>query len=410
MLAIKVDRGRLRDTFVHMSAIGATPKGGVHRLALSDADRDARDLLKTWCKRAGYEVRVDRMGSMFARRPGRNAGLPPILIGSHLDSQPMAGRFDGPAGVLAALEVLQTLDDHRITTDHPIDLVNWTNEEGARFSPPLLASGVFAGVHRLDFALARTDVAGLSVENELRRIGYAGAGDVGGPVAAYIEVHIEQGTVLEEAGAVIGNVTGVVGIRDTLVKVLGEDAHAGPLPMSRRRDALVGAAQMILAARQIGLDYAPDARVTIGRLSVPSDSHSVVPGRVEMVLDVRHPENDSIEQLQADLEARFRTIAEDCRLDVEFHRVWDYRPVMFDPQIRSAIEAASRVHGYRYLTLPSRAGHDAWNMARVTPSAMIFIPCRDGISHNELEFAEDAHIAAGADVLLAALLAVDARP
>jgi N-carbamoyl-L-amino-acid hydrolase len=410
MLAIKVDRGRLRDTFAQMSAIGATPKGGVHRLALSDADRDARDLLNTWCQRAGYEVRVDRMGSMFARRPGRNAGLPPILIGSHLDSQPMAGRFDGPVGVLAALEVLQTLDDHRITTEHPIDLVNWTNEEGARFSPPLLASGVFTGVHQLDFALARTDAAGLSVENELRRIGYAGADDVGGPVAAYIEVHIEQGTVLEEAGAVIGNVTAVVGIRDTLVKVFGEDAHAGPLPMDRRRDALVGAAQMILAARRIGLDHAPDARVTIGRLSVPSDSHSVVPGRVEMVLDVRHPEQDSIEQLQAKLEARFRAIAEECRLDVEFHRVWDYQPVMFDPKIRSAIEAASRAHGYRHLALPSRAGHDAWNMARLTPSAMIFIPCRDGISHNELEFAEDAHIAAGADVLLAALLAVDARP
>jgi beta-ureidopropionase / N-carbamoyl-L-amino-acid hydrolase len=409
VLAITVDRERLRNAFAQMSAIGATPKGGVHRLALSDADRDARDLLKTWCQRAGYEVRIDRMGSMFARRQGRNESLPPILIGSHLDSQPMAGRFDGPVGVLAALEVLQTLDDHRIATEHPVDLVNWTNEEGARFNPPLLASGVFAGVHQLGFALACTDATGLSVEGELRRIGYAGAHDVGGPVAGYIEVHIEQGTVLEEAGAVIGSVTGVVGIRDTHVTVLGEDTHAGPLPMDRRRDALVGAAQMVLAARQIGLAHAPDARVTVGRLSVPSDSHSVVPGRVEMVLDVRHPEKDSIEQLQAELEARFRTIAAECQLDVEFRQIWNYQPVMFDPHLRSAIERASDAHGYRHLPLPSRAGHDAWNMARVAPSAMIFIPCRNGISHNELEFAEDVHIAAGADVLLAALLAADAR-
>lgn len=216
--------------------------------------------------------------------------------------------------------------------------------------------------------------------------------------------------MLEEAGAVIGSVTGVVGIRDTHVTVLGEDTHAGPLSMDRRRDALVGAAQMILAAHQIGLDHAPDARVTVGRLSVPSDSHSVVPGRVEMVLDVRHPVMDSIEQLQAELEARFRTIAAECRLDVQFRQIWDYQPVMFDPHLRSAIEWASVSYGYRHLPLPSRAGHDAWNMARVAPSAMIFIPCRNGISHNELEFAEDVHIAAGADVLLAALPAADARP
>lgn len=409
MTGIKVNRDRLCDTFTQMSAIGATPRGGVHRLALSDADRDARNLLKALCERAGYPVRVDRIGNMFARRASRNPQPPPILIGSHLDSQPMAGRYDGPAGVLAALEVLRTLDDHGIVTKHPIELVNWTNEEGARFSPPLMASGVFAGVHQLDFVLAARDADGATLEAELSRIGYAGAHDVGGPVASYIELHIEQGTVLEEAAAVIGNVSGVVGIRDIFVTVLGEDVHAGPLPIERRADALFGAAQMVVAAREIGLASGSDARVTVGKLSVPSNSHSIVPGRVEMVVDLRHPELEQIDLMQQAIEARFREIAMQSRLEVAFRTLWDYQPVAFDRHLRAAIEAASFAHGYPCVGLPSRAGHDAWNMARVTPSAMIFIPCRGGISHNENEFAEDEHIAAGADILLAAVGAADFR-
>jgi N-carbamoyl-L-amino-acid hydrolase len=288
--------------------------------------------------------------------------------------------------------------------------VNWTNEEGARFRPPLLASGVFAGVYDLEFALSRQDDAGHTVGSELTRIGYAGAYDAGCPVAGYIEVHIEQGTVLQEARAIIGNVTGVVGILDTKVTVTGEDAHAGPLPMERRRDALVGAAKMILAAQDVGLANAPDARVTIGRLSVPSNSHSVVPGRVEMVLDIRHPQERAIEALQAALEQRFQAIAAESGLKVAFEGLWYYQPVSFAPQLRAAIDAGAQALGYAHLALPSRAGHDAWNIARVAPAAMIFIPCRDGISHNELEFAEDVHIAAGADILLAAVLAADAAP
>ncbi|BAT59470.1 N-carbamoyl-L-amino acid hydrolase [Variibacter gotjawalensis] len=409
MESIKVNRHRLRETFDQISAIGATKRGGVHRLALSDADWEARDLLKTWCDESGYTLRVDRMGSMFARRAGTDAGLAPVVIGSHLDSQPMAGRFDGPAGVLTALEVLRTLDDHDVATRHPIDLVNWTNEEGARFSPPLMASGVYAGIKELDFALGCTDVSGVSVSTELKRIGYAGAEPVGGPVAAYIELHIEQGTVLQDAGATIGAVSGVVGIRDTMVEIVGEDTHAGPLPMERRRDALVAAAEMILAARKIGLAHKPDARVTIGRLSVPSNSHSVVPGRVEMTLDIRHPEQAAIDLLQVELEANFRLIAGRSDVEVTFRPLWNYKAVAFDEALRSAIADASQTLGYKQLSLPSRAGHDAWNMARIAPSAMIFIPCRDGISHNEAEFASDEDIAAGADVLLAATRFADAK-
>jgi len=408
MVVVAVDRERLRDTMIRMSEVGSTANGGVHRLALDDKDREARDLLKAWCEASGFRVRVDRIGNMFARRPGRRADLAPIVIGSHLDSQPMAGRFDGPVGVLAALEALRTLDDRQIATDHPLELVNWTNEEGARFRPPLLASGVFAGVYDLDFALSQRDDSGLTVASELVRVGYAGEHPVGGPVAAYIELHIEQGTVLQEAGAVIGNVTGVVGIRDTNVVVTGEDVHAGPLPMVARRDALVGAASMVLAAQEIGLANAPDARVTVGRLSVPSNSHSVVPGRVDMVLDVRHPDADALDALQSTLERRLVEIAAERRLDVSFEQLWSYQPVAFAPHLRDAIGAAAEAHGHAHLALPSRAGHDAWNIARIAPAAMIFIPCRDGISHNELEFAQDAHIAAGADVLLATALAADA--
>jgi N-carbamoyl-L-amino-acid hydrolase len=409
--SIRINRERLQGTMDLMSAVGATPNGGVHRLSLDDKDREARDLLKRWCEQSGFAVRVDRIGNMFARRAGKNPALPPLLIGSHLDSQPMAGRFDGPAGVLAALEVLRTLDDLSLATEHPIDLVNWTNEEGARFRPPLLASAVFAGVHALEFALAQRDDGGLTVAQELARIGYAGPEPVGGPIAGYIELHIEQGTVLEDARATIGVVSGVVGIRDTKVIVTGEDTHAGPLPMHLRRDALVGAAKMVIAAQEIGLSHAPDARVTVGRLSVPSNSHSVVPGRVDLVLDVRHPESDSIGPLQEALERRFRQIASESNLAVAFEEIWYYPPVVFDPRLRGFIRDTAAGCGYPQLELPSRAGHDAWNIARVAPSAMIFIPCRGGISHNEAEFAEPEHIAAGADVLLGAVVAADAlRP
>jgi len=405
MQPIKVNRARLKEAMDNISAVGATPRGGLHRLALGDKDKEARDMLRDWCEQAGYPMRVDRIGNMYARRAGRDESELPVLIGSHLDSQPMAGRFDGPVGVIAALEVMKTLDDHGIATDRPIDLVNWTNEEGARFQPPLLASGVFAGAYELDYALSRQDSEGVSVASELERIGYAGTHAAGFPISSYIELHIEQGVVLEQANTTIGVVSGFVGIRDTRVSVLGENVHAGPLPMHLRKDALVGAAKMVLAAQEIGLAHTPDARVTVGRLSVPSDSHSIVPGRVDLVLDVRHPDAASLDALQAKLEGRFREIAAEHGLSVEFEPYWNYAPIVFDPKVREYIRTAANLHGYSSLDLPSRAGHDALNIAKVAPTAMIFIPCLKGISHNESEFATDEDIAAGADILLAAALA-----
>lgn len=402
--ALRVNRDRLRAALEEMSRFGATERGGLHRLALSDEDREARRCLVDWCSNAGFDVQVDRMGSIYATRAGRSPDAPPLMIGSHLDSQPYGGRYDGPIGVLAAYEVMRSLDDLGIETEHPVQLVDWTNEEGARFRPPLVASGVFAGVYDLDFGLACRDDSGLSLGSELDRIGFAGTLQPGWPLAGYIEIHIEQGTVLEHAGKPIGLVTGVVGIRDLIVRVRGEDTHAGPLDMHLRRDALVGAAEMIVAANSIGLAHAPDARATVGRISVPSNSHSVVPGFAEFVLDMRHPEASALAALERELTDAMDKIAARRKLSVAFEDMWSYPPVAFDPAIHKAISESAAALGLETMALPSRAGHDAWNMARIAPAAMIFIPCRDGISHNELEHAEFEHIAASADVLLGAVV------
>jgi len=404
-MTIGVNRSRLAATFAEMSMIGATKNGGVHRLALDDRDREARDLLAKWCVSSGYSLKVDRVGSMFARREGKR-DVDPIVIGSHLDSQHMAGRFDGPAGVLAALEVLRTLDDHDISTDRPLVLVNWSNEEGARFAPPMLASGVFSGNYDTSFALSRSDRNGLKYGAELKRIGYAGDCDPGFAIAGYLELHIEQGTVLQDAETTIGVVSGFTGIRGLLVRVEGEDVHAGPLSMNRRRDSLVGAARMIVAANEIGLERAPEARVTVGRISVPSDSHCVVPGLTEMTVDIRHPTQEGVELLQQVLMTKFREIAADADLSVTVELGWDYPVIATSAEVQKAIIAGAQAFGYKSMYLPSRAGHDAWNMARIAPTGMIFIPCLDGISHNEREFATDEDLAAGADVLLHAALAL----
>jgi beta-ureidopropionase / N-carbamoyl-L-amino-acid hydrolase len=399
-LMLHVDRARLAARLSEMAMVGATGRGGVHRLALSDADRQARDLLDAWCRQKGFSLEVDTVGNMFASRTGRSSEAPPLLIGSHLDSQPNAGAYDGPVGVLCALEVLESLDDLDVETRQPVQVVNWTNEEGARFRPPLLASGVFAGIYDAEFALNCRDVEGIRFGDELQRIGYAGPRQPGWPISGYIEVHIEQGTVLEATGAVVGVVTGVVGIRDLQVTVVGEDTHAGPLDMRSRRDALLGAAEMIVAANALGLEHAPDSRVTVGRIAVPSDSHSVVPGLAEFTLDLRHPESNGLDSLEKAARERFQRIAHDRNLELRFKQMFEYPPVAFDISLRDEIRSAALGLGHPALDLPSRAGHDAWNMARVAPAAMIFIPCRDGISHNEREFAEFEHIVAAADVLL----------
>jgi beta-ureidopropionase / N-carbamoyl-L-amino-acid hydrolase len=404
----RIDEDRFARRFAEMSAIGATVAGGVHRMAATTEDGRCRDLLARWCREAGFTLETDRIGNMFARLEGADPEAPPLMLGSHLDSQPHAGAYDGPVGVLAALEVMETIRDAGIVPQRPVVLVNWTNEEGARFRPPLMGSGVFAGVHKIEDALASTDSDGLTLGEELARIGHAGDRAPGWPVHAYLEIHIEQGTTLETAGAVIGVVSGVVGIRDIEVTVRGEDTHAGPLAMEARKDALVAAAAMILDARRIGLANAPEARLTVGRMAVPSDSHSVVPGLVRFTLDLRHPDGAELARLEAGARQAFERIADANGVKVGFEPVWDYPPTAFDRLLRDGIARAADRLGHATLELPSRAGHDAWNMARICPAAMIFIPCRDGISHNEAEHAEHAHMAAAADVMLSLALDIAA--
>lgn len=401
-----IDQDRFAERFREMSAIGRTRNGGVHRLALTDEDKDCRDLLKSWCKEVGLQLQVDRMGSMFATLAGRDQNAPPLLIGSHLDSQPYAGAFDGPLGVLAGLEVIEALIDHGITPEIPVQLVNWTNEEGARFRPPLVASAVFAGSTPLEHGLASIDSDGVSIKEELKRIGYTGSVDPGWKIRGYIELHIEQGTTLEKADAPIGIVTGGVGLTDIRVQVFGEDTHAGPLSMRERRDALVGAAEMIASVPNLAIEDGEDARMTVGRISVPSDSHSVVPGLAEFTLDIRHPSGVGLARLEEKVRVRFETIAVERRLEVTFEKLWQYPPFEFDPDFRLAIASAARSNGYQSLELPSRAGHDAWNMSRVAPSALIFIPCKDGVSHNEKEYASMEHMVAGTQVLFDAVKAI----
>jgi N-carbamoyl-L-amino-acid hydrolase len=396
---LRVNRTRLAARLHEMAQIGATARGGVHRLALTDVDRQGRDLLAEWCEYGGHELVVDNVGSMFATRKGTMPQIPPFLIGSHLDSQPMAGAFDGSVGVLCALEVLDSLNDLDIETRQSIQCVNWTNEEGARFRPPLVASSIFAGLLDAQSALDCRDPEGIRYGDELKRIGYAGTHASGWPISGYIEVHIEQGTVLEEADAVIGVVTAGVGIRDLTVTVVGDNAHAA-CAMHCRRDALVGAAEMIIATSTLGLEAGPDAGGTVGRITVPSDSHSVVPGLAKFTLDMRHPNREELDALEAAARRRFQEIAAARHLEVSFESIFEYLPIPFDTLLRQQIQGAADGLGHATRNLASRAGHDAWNMARIAPAAMIFIPCRDGISHNEAEFAEFEHIAAAADVLL----------
>jgi N-carbamoyl-L-amino-acid hydrolase len=402
---IRINGQRLWDSLMEMARIGATPKGGVCRLALTDLDRQARDLFVRWCREAGCTVTVDAMGNIFARRPGKDESRPPVMTGSHLDSQPTGGKFDGAYGVLAGLEVIRTLNDHGHETDAPIEVVVWTNEEGSRFAPAMIASGVFAGVFDLDYALGRADAEGRTMGEELRRIGYAGEAAVGGrPVAAFFEAHIEQGPILEAEGKTIGVVQGVQGIRWYEITVTGQEAHAGPTPMERRRDALVGAARMVEAVNRIGMGNRPDACATVGMMQVSPNSRNVIPGQVFFTVDLRHPDAEVLAAMGAALRRDCEAIAEEARLALEFEEIWYSPPVRFAPECVAAVQKAADTLGLPNRPIVSGAGHDAVYLSRVAPTAMIFVPCENGISHNEIENATPEDLAAGCDVLLRAMI------
>ncbi len=403
---LRVNGERLWRSLMRMAMIGATEKGGNCRLALSDPDREARDLFVSWAREAGCTITIDKMGSIFARRAGSDDTLAPVMMGSHLDTQPTGGRFDGVLGVLSALEVIRTLNDLDYRSERPLEIAMWTNEEGSRFAPAMLASGVFAGEFSLEFGHSRADRDGRSVGAELERIGYLGDEPVGGrDIHAFFEVHIEQGPILEEEEKTIGIVTDAQGVRWYEVTLQGVESHAGPTPMDRRRDALVGAARIVERVNEIGLAHAPLACATVGMMEVHPNSRNVIPGRVFLTIDLRHPDDGVLDAMEAEFRARSDEIAAAAGLDLECEKIFAYAPVAFDPGCIEAVREAAAGLGLGAREIVSGAGHDACYISRVAPSAMIFTPCIGGISHNEAEDIKPEWAAAGADVLLRAVIA-----
>ncbi len=402
---IKINESRLWDSLMEMGKIGGTPKGGVCRLALTDLDKQGRDLFVRWCREAGCTITIDKMGNIFARRPGRNPDLPPVMTGSHLDSQPTGGKFDGVYGVLAGLEVVRTLNDYGVETDAPIEVAVWTNEEGSRFAPAMVASGVFAGVFDLDYGLSRADLDGKTMGEELQRIGYAGPAEVGKrPVGAYFEAHIEQGPILEAEAKTIGVVTHAQGQRWYEVTLTGQEAHAGPTPMPRRRDALVGAAKIISEVNAIGMRHQPFACATVGLVQVSPNSRNVIPGKVFFTVDFRNPNEDTLTKMDAELRAFVEKTAADHKLELEFKQIWHSPVVTFHDKCVGAVRTATERLGYSNMEIVSGAGHDACYINRVAPTGMIFVPCENGISHNEIENARPDELGAGCNVLLHAMI------
>jgi N-carbamoyl-L-amino-acid hydrolase len=400
---VKVNGRRLWDSLMEMAKIGATQKGGVCRLALTDLDKQGRDLFVQWCKEAGCTVAVDRMGNIFARRPGRNNDLPPVMMGSHLDSQPTGGRFDGVYGVLAGLEVVRSLNDMGYQTEAPIEVAVWTNEEGSRFAPAMVSSGVFAGVFDEEYGLSRADPEGKTMGQELKRIGYAGDLPVGKrKVGAYFEAHIEQGPILEAENKTIGVVTDAQGQRWYEIVFTGQESHAGPTPMPRRRDALVGTARVIDAVNKIGHKHAPYACATVGMVQVHPNSRNVIPGRVFFTVDFRNPDDKILSQMDAELRETVERIAKESKLEYELKQIFYYAPIAFDAKCVAAVRKATGEMGYSNRDMVSGAGHDACYLAKAAPTSMIFVPCIDGISHNEVEDAKPEWIEAGCNVLLRA--------
>jgi N-carbamoyl-L-amino-acid hydrolase len=402
---IRINGDRLWDSLMELAKIGATEKGGVKRLALTDLDKQARDLFVRWCQEAGCTIGVDKMGNIFARRPGKDDSLAPVMTGSHIDTQPSGGKFDGNYGVMAGLEVIRTLNDFNYETNRPIEVIVWTNEEGSRFAPAMIASGVYAGVFDLDYGLSRQDVDGKTIGEELKRIGYAGERACGGrEVAAFFEAHIEQGPILEAEEKTIGVVEGVQGIRWYEITVTGQDAHAGPTPMPRRKDALVGVSEMVLAVNRIGLENKPNGCATVGMMQVSPNSRNVIPGKVFFTVDFRHPDADTLQRMGEALKAECEKICRARKLELEFKEIWYSPPVKFDDACIAAVQKATDDLGFSNRRIVSGAGHDSVYMSRVTPTSMIFVPCKDGISHNEIEDAKQEELAAGCDVLLRAMI------
>ncbi|MFT3732891.1 MAG: Zn-dependent hydrolase [Hyphomicrobium sp.] len=404
---LQINSRRLWDTLMETAAFGGTEKGGIRRLTLTDDDKRVRDWFQAQCEALGCHVAVDEVGNMFATRRGRNNSLPPIAMGSHLDTQPTGGKFDGVLGVLAALEVMRTLHEQDYETNAPIEIVNWTNEEGSRFPPAMLASGVFTGVFPAEYAYERTDRDGITFLQELERIGYRGpmkAGDH--KLSAMFELHIEQGPILEAESKMIGVVTGVQGMRWYEITIKGQDAHTGATPMYLRKNALLGAARIIEAVDAIGQKHQPGV-ATVGLIENKPNSRNVVPGEVFLTVDLRHPDENALDAMEEELRSALARALPALELTYDDNKIWSSAAVKFAPELIDCVRTAAAKSGFAMRDMVSGAGHDAAYVARVAPTTMIFVPCEGGLSHNEAEATSPDECAAGAQVLLDAVLACD---
>jgi N-carbamoyl-L-amino-acid hydrolase len=406
MRNLAINAERLWGEIMETAAIGGTAKGGVCRLTLTDLDRQVRDWFKARAEQLGCRVTIDDMGAMFARRDGA-ANVPPIAFGSHLDTQPTGGKFDGVLGTLAALEALRTLVEAGYETYAPIEVVNWTNEEGSRFAPAMVGSGVFAKVLEKDWAQSRQDRDGMTFAAALDAIGYRGTERCGEhPLSAFFELHIEQGPILEAEGKDIGVVTGVQAMRWYEVTVTGQDTHTGTTPMHLRKNALLGAARLIDAVDAIGRKHQPGV-ATVGRIENRPNSPNVVPGEVFFMVDLRHPDGRALDAMETAFRAALPAVCEPIGLGVAMQRIWEQPELRFDADCVAAVRRAAGLTGYSSRDIVSGAGHDAAYISRVAPAAMVFVPCRGGISHNEAEFSSKEQCAKGAQVLLQAVLDYD---
>ena len=402
---LRVNGDRLWETIHEIAKIGPGVRGGSNRQTLTDADGEGRRLFQRWCEAAGLTMGVDQMGTMFARPAGTDPDALPVYVGSHLDTQPTGGKFDGVLGVLGGLEIVRTLNDLGIRTKHPIVVTNWTNEEGTRFAPAMLASGVFAGVHEQDWAYDRKDVKGKRFGDELERIGWKGDEQVGGrKMKAFFELHIEQGPILEDEGIDIGVVTHGQGLKWLQVTLTGKEAHTGSTPMPKRRNAGLGMARVIEMVHEVATDYQPDAVGAVGHMEVYPNSRNIIAGRTVFTIDIRSPDKAVLDEMDARIRAGIDLICEALDIKYEIEQVGHFDPVTFDAGCVKAIRDAATRLGYTHRNIVSGAGHDACWINKVAPTAMVMCPCVDGLSHNEAEDITKEWAAAGADVLFHAVV------
>lgn len=401
---LHINSKRLQTWLADFATIGGTPNGGVNRLTLTDLDKQARDLFVSLAKKAGCSIKIDAMGNIFARRPGEDNLLSPVLIGSHIDSQPLGGKYDGIYGVLAALEVVYSLNDHNIKTDRPIDVVSWTNEEGSRFAPAMIGSAVFSGLTTLQDGWSCRDSEGNTIKQELEKIGYAGKDNFSNyKIHASLELHIEQGPILENHNELIGIVTGALGQKWYDVEFTGMASHAGTTPMEVRQDALLGLAEAVLEVNTIGKNEKPEGRATVGMVKITPNSRNVISDKAWFSVEFRHPSEKGLQRMDQQLSEKVHQIAEKLNLTYSIRPILSFPPLPFDDNCIEVVRRVAQNLNYPHRTMVSGAGHDSCNISKIAPTSMIFIPCIKGISHNEKEEIKPEWMSAGANVLLNAV-------